>query len=94
MQRKVGLKDLLSLSFVGYDYPKHLKGFQPATRITGIIKMLNDDLRMGDYQKLTPTMKRHWANLIKYNEHDYRGMKWLLEFLVTKEGFISTFVSP
>ena len=76
-RNKVGLKDLLGLSFIKYDYPRHLKGFKPAGRTKGIIDQVA--LR-GSHKKLTKSKKRDWTNLINYNEHDCRGMKHLVEF--------------
>ena len=76
-RNKIGLKDLLDLSFIGYDCPRHLKSFKPASRTNGIIDQVA--LR-GSHKELTRSKKRDWTNLINYNEHDCRGMKHLVEF--------------
>ena len=80
----IGLKDLLQL--VDYDYPRGFNNFSPATKITGIINMLNDDIRRGDHAQLTRPKKRDWTNVIKYNKHDCKGMEYLLQFALREEG--------
>lgn len=80
----IGLKDLLQL--VGYDYPRGFKKFSPATKITGIINMLHDAIRQGEHALLTPSKKRDWTNVIKYNTHDCKGMEYLLQFALRAEG--------
>ena len=44
-------------------------------RLRALLEMLP---RKGSYAALTPTVKRHWTNLLTYNEHDCRGMKELV----------------
>ena len=76
---KVGLKDLLQLDYVDYKYPKHLKSFSPGAALS----KLRDQLikKGGVYNKITPSAKRAFSNLITYNEHDCHGMAHMIKYV-------------
>ena len=79
---KVGLKDyLISLDYVKYNYPAHLKSFSPAKAIS---RMEDQLAKRGDYLKVTPGAKRSFTHLIKYNEHDCRGMEHLIKYVFSR----------
>ena len=77
----VGLKQFLKIDRIGYDYPRHLGSFQPATRLH---QFEQQSIKHGDYANWSKGSKRAWTNLLKYNEHDVRGMKHLTEWILAQ----------
>ena len=78
---KVGLKDFLQHSSSGYDYPRHLRGFKPATQIQ---RLRDQNNRYDEYSQWSKGSKRAWSNLLTYNKHDVLGMKHLALRLLSK----------
>ena len=82
MKRNPGLKDLLQLDYVDYDYPKDLKGFSPSKEITRVRKQLTN--QSGLYKNLSRGAKVALGKMIKYNEHDCMGMKHLINYVFSR----------
>ena len=78
-RKKVGLTHFLSVPEVKYYVPKRLDDFSPAETL----KRVREGLAKtgGSYGRLTEGTRLSWKNLIKYNQHDVRGMKHLTEFI-------------
>lgn len=81
-KKNVGLKDLLTVDYVGYAYPPNLKSFSPGTAISRMDGQLAK--KEGDYSNVAPGAKRAFTNLIRYNEHDCMGMAHLIEFVFSR----------
>ena len=77
----VGLKQFLKIDRVRYHYPKHLSSFKPGTRLH---QFEQQSLKHGEYANWSKGSKRAWTNLLKYNEHDVRGMKHLTEWILAQ----------
>ena len=78
----VGLKDFLSLGWVGYTYPSDLRNYSPATALG---RMRTELQRRGNYQAVARSVKRKFTMIHRYNFHDCKGMKHLLEFRLSRE---------
>ena len=78
-RKKVGLSDYLGVPEVKYHVPNRLDGFSPAKTL----KRVRDGLVRtdGSYGRLSEDLRVSWKNLIKYNQHDVKGMKHLAEFI-------------
>ena len=83
MKRKPGLKDLLQLDYVDYNYPKAFVGFSPSKEITRVRKQLTN--KSGLYKNLSRGAKVALGKMIKYNEHDCMGMKHLIEYVFSRK---------
>jgi hypothetical protein len=79
---KVGLKDLLQLDYVNYEYPKHLKSFSPGKALREMRKQLIK--KDGNYKKIAPGVKRAFSKMISYNEHDCRGMIHMIDYVFSR----------
>ena len=79
----VGLKDLLGLDYIPYDYPDCLESFSPAKTIS----RMEDQLARhgGNYRKVATGAKRAFTQLIEYNEHDCKGMKHLIDYVFSRK---------
>jgi hypothetical protein len=77
--KHVGLTHFLSVREVGYHVPNRLEDFSPAETI----KRVRDGLAKngGSYGQLPEALRISWKNLIKYNQHDVKGMCHLAEFM-------------
>ena len=80
---KVGLKHLLDLDFVGYVYPSRFKSFKPAKTIS----RMEDQLARhgGNYRRVATGAKRAFTQLVRYNEHDCRGMAHMIEYVFSRK---------
>lgn len=81
-RKKVGLTHFLSVKEVGYHVPKRLDDFSPAETLKRVREGLAKN--GGSYGRLTQATRISWRNLIKYNQHDVKGMKHLTEFIHTR----------
>ena len=79
----VGLKDYLLAPEVRYPYPKRLRGFEPAKALRLVREQLA--AKNGQYGSISDTAKARWTKLIEYNEHDVKGMRHLVEYMLTWE---------
>ena len=79
--RKPGLKQFLLDPEVGYPYPKYLvrSEFSPAQALKQAREQLTK--YKGKYSDVSSGTKNALSNLIKYNQEDVRGMKYLVEFI-------------
>ena len=77
--KRVGLTHFLSVREVGYHVPNRLEDFSPAETI----KRMREGLAKngGSYGQLPEALRISWRNLIKYNQHDVKGMRHLAEFI-------------
>lgn len=77
--KRVGLTHFLSVPEVGYHVPNRLEDFRPAETL----KRVRDGLAKsgGSYGNLTQDLRKDWKNLIKYNQHDVKGMEHLTEYI-------------
>lgn len=77
--KKVGLTHFLSVPEVGYHVPNRLADFSPAETL----KRVRDGLAKsgGSYGNLTQDLRMAWKNLIKYNQHDVKGMEHLTGYI-------------
>ena len=77
--KKVGLTHFLSVPEVGYHVPNRLEDFSPAETL----KRVRDGLAKsgGSYGNLTQDLRMAWKNLIKYNQHDVKGMEHLTGYI-------------
>jgi len=77
--KRVGLTHFLSVREVGYHVPNRLEDFSPAETI----KCVREGLAKngGSYGQLPEALRISWRNLIKYNQHDVKGMRHLAEFI-------------
>lgn len=73
----VGLKDLLIHESTAYNYPNHLRSFKVGQCIVGFREQ---QTKKGAYTGWSAGTKRKWTNLLEYNEHDVRGMKFITEW--------------
>ncbi len=80
--KNVGLKDLLTVDYVGYAYPPDLKSFPPGKAISRRDDQL--EKKEENYSKVSTGAKRAFTNLIRYNEHDCMGMAHLIEFVFSR----------
>ena len=76
---RIGLKDLLKLDYVDYNYPSHLSDFSPGTSLREVRNQLENKKPL--YKNLSRGAKAYLTDLIKYNEHDCRGMQHLIEYV-------------
>jgi hypothetical protein len=78
-RKRVGLTHFLSVREVGYHVPNRLEDFSPAETI----KRMREGLAKngGSYGQLPEALRISWRNLIKYNQHDVKGMRHLAEFI-------------
>jgi hypothetical protein len=78
--RKPGLKQFLLEPEVGYAYPKYLvcSEFSPAKALKQAREQLTK--YQGKYSDVSSGTKTALNHLIDYNQHDVRGMKYLVEF--------------
>jgi hypothetical protein len=77
--KHVGLTHFLSLREVGYHVPNRLEDFSPAETIKRVREGLAKN--GGSYGQLPEALRISWRNLIKYNQHDVKGMCHLAEFM-------------
>jgi hypothetical protein len=77
--KHVGLTHFLSLREVGYHVPNRLEDFSPAETIKRMREGLSKN--GGSYGQLPEALRISWRNLIKYNQHDVKGMRHLAEFM-------------
>jgi hypothetical protein len=77
--KRVGLTHFLSVPEVGYHVPNRLEDFSPAETL----KRVRDGLAKsgGSYGNLTQDLRMAWKNLIKYNQHDVKGMEHLTGYI-------------
>ena len=77
--KRVGLTHFLSVPEVGYHVPNRLEDFRPAETL----KRVRDGLAKpgGSYGNLTQDVRIAWRNLIKYNQHDVKGMEHLTGYI-------------
>ena len=77
--KRVGLTHFLSVPEVGYHVPNRLEDFRPAETL----KRDRDGLAKpgGSYGNLTQDVRIAWRNLIKYNQHDVKGMEHLTGYI-------------
>ena len=77
--KRVGLTHFLSVPEVRYHVPNRLDDFSPAETL----KRVRDGLAKsgGSYGNLTQDVRIAWRNLIKYNQHDVRGMEHLTGYI-------------
>jgi hypothetical protein len=77
--KRVGLTHFLSVSEVRYHVPNRLDDFSPAETLkrvrAGLVKS------GGSYGNLPQELRIAWRNLIKYNQHDVKGMEHLTEYI-------------
>ena len=78
--RRPGLKQFLLDPEVGYPYPRYLvrSEFSPAQAL----RLAREQLTkyQGKYSDVSSGTKTALSNLIKYNQEDVRGMRYLVEF--------------
>ena len=79
--RGVSLKQFLKIDRIGYNYPKNLGSFQPASQLN---RFEQQSRKNGTYENRSKGSKRAWTNLLKYNEHDVLGMKHLAEWILAQ----------
>ena len=72
-RRRAGLKDFLSSPVSSYEYPRYMLRFSPAAALAYIRPQAEERLP----RRWTPAAKRKLCELLKYNEHDVRGMRHL-----------------
>lgn len=77
--KHVGLTHFLSVREVGYHVPNRLEDFSPAETIKRVREGLAKN--SGWYGQLPEALRISWRNLIKYNQHDVKGMRHLAEFI-------------
>ena len=77
--KHVGLTHFLSVREVGYHVPNRLEDFSPAETIKRVREGLAKN--GGSYGQLPEALRISWKNLIKYNQHDVKGMRHLAEFI-------------
>ena len=79
----VGLKDLLGLYYIKYDYPDRFKSFEPAKTIS----RMEDQLAKhgGNYRKVATGAKDAFTQLIGYNEHDCKGMACMIDYVFSRQ---------
>ena len=77
--KHVGLTHFLSVREVGYHVPNRLEDFSPAETIKSVREGLAKN--GGSYGQLPEALRISWKNLIKYNQHDVKGMRHLAEFI-------------
>jgi hypothetical protein len=77
--KRVGLTHFLSVPEVGYHVPNRLEDFRPAETL----KRVREGLAKsgGSYGNLTQDVRIAWRNLIKYNQHDVKGMEHLTGYI-------------
>lgn len=77
--KRVGLTHFLSVPEVGYHVPNRLEDFSPAETL----KRVRDGLAKsgGSYGNLTQDLRMAWKKLIKYNQHDVKGMEHLTGYI-------------
>ena len=79
----VGLKDLLGLDYIPYDYPDCLESFSPAKTISRMDGQLAT--HGGNYCKVAIGAKNAFTQLIKYNEHDCKGMACMVDYVFSRK---------
>ena len=82
-KNKVGLKDLLGLEYIKYSYPDNLKSFSPSETISRMEGQLAQ--HGGNYRKVATGAKTAFTELIRYNKHDCRGMKHLIDYVFSRK---------
>ena len=79
----VGLKDLLGLDYIPYDYPDCLESFSPAKTISRMDGQLAT--HGGNYCKVAIGAKNAFTQLIEYNEHDCKGMACMVDYVFSRK---------
>ena len=79
----VGLKDLLGLDYIEYVYPSRFKSFKPAKTISQMDGQLAK--HGGNYRRVATDAKRAFTQLIRYNEHDCRGMACMVDYVFSRK---------
>ena len=79
----VGLKDLLGLDYIKYNYPDSLKSFSPSETISRMEGQLAK--HGGNYRRVATDAKRAFTQLIRYNEHDCRGMACMVDYVFSRK---------
>ena len=82
-KNKVGLKDLLGLDYIKYNYPDRLKSFSPSETISRMEGQLAK--HGGNYRRVATDAKEAFTRLIKYNEHDCRGMAYMVDHVFSRQ---------
>jgi len=81
--RKVGLKDFLTLNFVPYQIAPCSIGLSPAKAIGLLEGQLN---RHGDHSSISKGRKADFTKLYTYNKDDCCGMQALLQYCLDRTG--------
>ncbi len=82
-KNKVGLKDLLGLDYIKYNYPDRLKSFSPSETISRMEGQLAK--HGGNYRRVDTDAKRAFTQLIGYNEHDCKGMACMIDYVFSRQ---------
>jgi hypothetical protein len=77
--KKVGLTHFLSVPEVGYHVPNRLADFSPAETLKRVRAGLAKS--GGSYGGISQDLRLSWKNLIKYNQHDVKGMEHLTGYI-------------
>lgn len=77
--KKVGLTHFLSVPEVGYHVPNRLADFSPAETLKRVRAGLANS--GGSYGGISQDLRLSWKNLIKYNQHDVKGMEHLTGYI-------------
>lgn len=77
--KRVGLTHFLSVPEVRYHVPNRLDDFSPAETLKRVRAGLAKS--GGSYGNLTQDVRIAWRNLIKYNQHDVKGMEHLTAYI-------------
>ena len=80
-RKKVGLKDILMLDFIHYDYPRYLKSYSPGRALREMLGFLEE---RGEHARVPQSVKTRFTKLHRYNMHDCKGMKHLLEYRLSR----------
>ena len=59
---------------LGYEVPTAFGPNNTGQRLKTVTEMLE---ARGDYSHLTPTVKGKWTKVLRHNEYDCRGMRWV-----------------
>ncbi len=77
--KRVGLSHFLSVPEVGYHVPNRLADFSPAETLKRVRAGLAKS--GGSYGGISQDLRLSWKNLIKYNQHDVKGMEHLTGYI-------------
>ncbi len=79
--KRVGLKDFLLLDYIDYNYPMDLIHYSPGKSLGDTICFLEE---RSDYDLLPKGIRNNFSKLYPYNMHDCFGMKYLLEYRLSR----------